>query len=129
MKLKIKKLIVKRDQRGWLTEILRPEDVDKTLFGQIMLTTAYPGKAKGNHYHERKREWYCVIAGKGLLKVIDRKTRQIEEIVMDAENPVLVEIPTGSLHTITNMGNCEMILLTYTDEPFDLHDPDTFYES
>ncbi|MDG7013004.1 MAG: WxcM-like domain-containing protein [Nitrososphaerota archaeon] len=119
---------VKQDSRGWLAEILRVEDTGAHQFGQIIVSTAYPGQTKGNHYHLRKREWYCVIKGKAKLTVVDRRTRESTELVMEDVHPVVVEIPVGTLHWISNIGASDMYLLTYTDESFDLNDPDTFYE-
>ena len=128
MKLNIKKLTVHKDDRGWLAEIFRPEDVGKT-FGQVLVTTAKPGQTKGNHYHKRKREWYCVVKGRGFLIVVDRKTGKKTELEMGDNNMVAVEIPKGSLHAINNIGRSEMILIAYTNESFDPADPDTYYEA
>lgn len=128
MKLKIKKLAVKKDDRGWLAEILRTEDVDGKKFGQILITTAHPGKIKGGHYHLRKREWYCLIKGRGLLILENRKSGERRELEIDDKNMVLVEIPKGVLHSIKNIGQDVMFLLAYTDEPFNPSDPDTYYE-
>ena len=57
MKLNIKKLVVKKDSRGWLAEIIQSEDVGKKRFGLLLITTAHPGQVKGNHYHKKKKEW------------------------------------------------------------------------
>lgn len=128
MDLKVRPLDMKNDQRGWLVEVLRAEDTGQHPFGQIILTTAYPGQTKGNHYHLRKREWYCVLVGKAKLTVVDRRTKESTTLLMGEDNMVTVEIPKGSLHWITNVGETNMYLLSYTDEPFDPHDSDTFRE-
>lgn len=129
MKLNIKKLDVKTDSRGWLAEIWRPEDVGGVPFGQLLVTTAHPGQTKGKHYHKRKREWYCVVAGRGKLTVTDRKTQETVEFEMGERNMVSVEIPVGSFHSITNIGHDKMYLLAYTDESFNPSDPDVYYET
>lgn len=129
MHLKVKKLDIKEDERGWLAEILRPEDIGDAHFGQILITTALPGKTKGNHLHKRKREWYCVLRGRGFLTVIDKDTGEKNSMEMGEHNMVLVEIPRGYLHLIENIGDTEMLLMAYTDEPYNPQDPDTFYES
>jgi len=129
MQVNIKKLEVKKDQRGWLAEIIRAEDIGSDPpFGQVLVTTANPGQTKGNHYHLRKREWYCVIKGKGQVTITDRKTKEVFTYTMGDDNFVLVEIPTGKLHAITNIGTEEMILVVYISESFNPKDPDTFYE-
>ncbi|OGK53387.1 hypothetical protein A3B56_02720 [Candidatus Roizmanbacteria bacterium RIFCSPLOWO2_01_FULL_45_11] len=128
MKLNIKKLDVKRDDRGWLAEIIRPEDVGYEKFGQILISTALPGKTKGCHYHKRKREWYCLIQGTGLLTVTDRKTGEKIELTLSDKDLMLVEIPTGFLHSLENTGDNELILMAYLDESFDPNDPDVYQE-
>ena len=49
--VKIKKLKVIPDERGRLMEILRADDEIFIRFGQVYLTTAYPGAVKAWHYH------------------------------------------------------------------------------
>ena len=127
MKLTVKKLTVKKDERGWLAEIVRPGDVGKGSFGQILVTTAGLGQIKGNHFHKRKTEWYCVIQGTGALTIINNETRKKSEVTMGDDNLVLVKIPPHHFHTIKNVGEKEMLLLVYVSEPFDPSDPDTYY--
>lgn len=129
MKLNITKLVVKKDSRGWLAEILRPEDVGKKKFGLVLVTTARPGQIKGNHYHKKKKEWYCVVRGRGLLRIWGRqKTNESKELEIGERNMVVVEIPTGYFHSIKALGNQEMYLLAYVSKAFDPSDPDTYYE-
>lgn len=127
MKLNTKQLNVKKDERGWLAEIVNSEDVPEK-FGLVLITTARANQTKGNHYHLRKKEWYCVIRGTGLLKVWSRNNQESTAVEMSAEKLMLVEIPIGYFHSITNIGNDEMYLLAYVSEPFDPRDPDTYYE-
>lgn len=125
MNLKIKKLEVKKDERGFLAEIISSNERDKRL-GLVLITTAHPTMTKGNHYHKRKTEWYCVVKGKGLLKVWRKNEKK--EMELSEKNPVLVEIPKNYFHSITNIGNSEMYLMAVVSEPFNKEDPDTYYE-
>lgn len=128
MRIKVKELNMKSDERGWLTEVLSSSDIDNTHFGLIHLSTAKPGFIKGNHYHKRKTEWFCVIKGRGKLILMDLKTKEKKEIHLGGENMRVVEIPPYILHSIENTGNEEMYLLAYVDESFDPKNPDTYYE-
>ncbi len=66
--VEIQDLEIKSDERGWLFELLRGEWLEKhKQFGQFHISVAYPGKVRGNHYHTRKVEWFCVPVGTGLL--------------------------------------------------------------
>lgn len=128
MKIKVKKLEVKKDHRGWLAEIVQPKDVGIKDFGLVLVTTAFPGQTKGGHYHKRKTEWYCVIKGKGLLTLIDNKSKEKKEMEIGERNMVLVRIPPLIMHKIKNIGEDELYLLAYVDEAFNKQDPDTYYD-
>ena len=128
MKIQVKKLKIKNDSRGSLVEILHPDDVASETFGMILVTTAFSNEIKGGHYHKRKTEWYCVVKGKGLLTLIDRRTNEEKEINMGGKNMVTVKIPPNYFHKVKNIGLDEMYLLVYVDEPYNLLDPDTYYD-
>jgi len=49
--VKTKRLKVIPDERGFLMEMLRCDDEFYQKFGQVYLTTAYPGVVKAWHYH------------------------------------------------------------------------------
>ncbi|MDP2807329.1 MAG: WxcM-like domain-containing protein [bacterium] len=125
--MKVNKLEIKTDQRGWLAEILRRENLHtgREAFGQFFVTTAHPGITKGHHYHLRKHEWFCVIKGRALLVLEDIDTKQRTEIPMGEDNMVTVELPLKSAHAIKNTGEDMMYLLAYVDEPFNPEDGDT----
>ena len=65
--VKIKKLLVIPDERGWLMEILRCDDEIFEKFGQVYLTTAYPGVVKAWHYHKKQTDNFTCIHG--MMKV------------------------------------------------------------
>ena len=64
----IKKLKVIADERGRLMEILRADDEMFTGFGQVYMTTAYPGVVKGWHYHKRQSDNMAVV--RGMMKIV-----------------------------------------------------------
>ena len=125
--LATKKLKVHQDQRGWLAEILRGEAV-KGSFGQLLITVAKPGFTKGNHYHLRKREWYCVVGGRGELSVWSKDGKNKTKLQLSSEELMLVEMPKKYFHKITNNGDEDLVLVVYLSEPYNPDDPDTFYE-
>ena len=119
----------KSDARGWLIEVLGgdlPEGCKE--FGQLHVSVAYPGKVRGNHYHTRKVEWFCVPAGKGLLLLKDRETGEAREVLMGVNNLKTIKIEPGAINAIKNIGEENMVLIVYSNESFDPEDPDTFYE-
>ncbi len=128
--VKIKKLDKKEDSRGFVAEIVRAEDMENPnkKFGQIYVTTARTGQTKGKHYHNRKTEWFCVIKGQGLLTLVDKKTKESQNIDMGEDNMVAVQIPPGVWHAIANTQKGDMYLVAYISESFNPDDPDTIYE-
>lgn len=128
--IKIKQLNIKEDHRGWVAEILRAEELSnqKKGFGQFYVTTAKKGQTKGKHYHNRKTEYFCVVAGKGLLTLVDKTTKAKMEIEMGEGNMVMVTILPKIWHAISNTADTDMFLIAYIDEPFNPDDPDTIYE-
>ena len=119
----------KSDKRGWLIEVLGgelPEGCEE--FGQLHVSVAYPGKVRGNHYHTRKVEWFCVPAGQGLLLLKDQETGETQEVIMGVNNLKTIKIQPGTIHAIKNIGEDDMVLIVYANESFDPEDPDTYYE-
>ena len=64
----VKRLRVLPDERGRLMEILREDDEIYMRFGQVYLTTGYPGVVKAWHYHKGQFDHFCVV--KGMMKVV-----------------------------------------------------------
>lgn len=127
--IEVKELPKKSDERGWLIEVLRGDALNLNKeFGQIFIAVAPPGKVRGNHYHKRKIEWFCVPTGTGLLLLKDLETGEEMEITMGENQPKTVKITPGVVHAIKNVDDKDMVLLVYVNEQFDPADPDTFYQ-
>lgn len=100
--VKIKKLKVIPDERGRLMEILREDDELFSRFGQVYMTTAYPGVVKGWHYHKKQFDNMAVV--KGMMKIVlydGRKDSvtfgELNEFIAGEHNPILVHIPPWSI--------------------------------
>src|SRR5512136_1357866 len=94
----IKKLKVVSDERGWLMEILRCDDELYQKFGQVYLTTAYPGVVKAWHYHKKQVDNFTCVHG--MMKVVlydaraDSPTyRELMEMFVGGRNPLLISVP------------------------------------
>ena len=126
--VQILELEKKSDERGWLTEVLRNDQLDGYKeFGQVFVAVAPPGKVRGNHYHNRKIEWFFVPIGTALLLLKDLETGEEEKVIMGENHLKTVKIIPGIVHAIKNTGDKEMVLLVYSSETFDPEDPDTYY--
>jgi len=118
-----KKLEIKEDDRGKLIEIFKMPE-----FGQVFYSTTKPGIVRGNHYHTRKKEYFCVIEGDALIRLRNRKTNEIKEYKVSGSSPEVVEMLIGWTHNIKNTGENEMKLIVWVNEVFNPEDTDTFYE-
>ena len=118
-----KKLEIKNDERGNFIEVFKiPE------FGQVSYSTTKPGVIRGNHYHIRKKEIFCVIEGEAKIRQRNRETNEIEEKIVFGNAPELVEMKLNWTHNIQNIGDKEMRLLIWISEIYNLNDSDTFFE-
>lgn len=119
--------IIKRrliaDERGWfLKAITGTEENIPSHTGEVYLTMAKPGQAKGGHYHSEAVEWFTLIEGEAILKLEDMETHQKMEIPMSLEKAETVFIPNGVAHIVVNLSERNFILLAYTDKLYDPKD-------
>lgn len=129
--VKVKALRVIPDERGRLMEILRCDDENFVKFGQVYMTTAFPGVVKGWHYHKKQVDNFAVV--KGMLKLVlydDREgstTRgKINEFFLGDFNPILVTVPNLVIHGFKGTGVEEAIVINCPSEPYCYEEPDEF---
>lgn len=126
---KLTDLTVHEDARGSVVELLADRTEHSPRGRQLLLTTARPRQVKGNHYHTRKTEWFCVLAGSMRVELAERATGRRESLDLASDRPQLLEIPPGVTHALRNTGEGDLLVLVYVDEAFDREDPDTFPEA
>ena len=129
--VKIKKLKVIPDERGRLMEILRLDDEIFRGFGQVYMTTAYPGVVKGWHYHKKQFDNMAVVVG--MMKIVLYDSRkdsstygEINEIFAGVHNPLLVQIPPFVCHGFKCISNEEAVVINIPSEPYNYEVPDEF---
>jgi UDP-2-acetamido-2,6-beta-L-arabino-hexul-4-ose reductase len=115
--------LVHSDARGKLFEILRLAGG-----GQIFFSTTKPGVIRGNHFHSRKVEWFCVLSGEAVIRLRPVGGNQIREFPVSGESPQFISIPALHTHQIENIGEDDLLTMFWCNEIFQPADPDTFYE-
>jgi dTDP-4-dehydrorhamnose 3,5-epimerase len=127
----IKRLKVITDERGSLMEILRADDEMFESFGQVYMTTAYPGVVKGWHYHKRQSDNMAVV--RGMMKIVlydgreGSSTRgEINEFFAGVHNPILVHIPRLVFHGFKCISPEEAIVVNTPTEAYNYNEPDEF---
>ena len=127
----VKKLKVMADERGRLMEILRTDDEIFRKFGQVYITTAYPGVTKAWHHHLKQTDYFTCVVGMMKLVLYDSRegspTRgEVNEFVIGEHNPALVTIPPGVLHGFKCVGEREAVVVNVPTEPYNPKTPDEF---
>jgi UDP-2-acetamido-2,6-beta-L-arabino-hexul-4-ose reductase len=109
------------DPRGELYEVLKLAHG-----GQIFFSTTHPGVVRGNHWHSRKTEWFCVVRGEAVVRLKHVDGGQTVEIPVSGASPRFVAIPPFHVHHIENIGREDLLTLFWASEIFDPADADTF---
>ncbi len=127
----LKKLKVIPDERGRLMEMMRSDDEFFEKFGQVYMTTAYPGVVKGWHYHKIQDDNMVIV--KGMMKIVlydgrkESKTYgQINEFFLGEHNPCLLHIPKGVLHGFKCISETEAICINVPTEKYNYDNPDEY---
>jgi dTDP-4-dehydrorhamnose 3,5-epimerase len=125
----VKSLRVIPDERGRLMEILRSDDPLFEKFGQVYLTTTYPGVIKAWHFHKRQDDNITVV--KGMLKLVlydDREgssTRgELNEFFLGEHHPLLVHVPKLVYHGWKCICPEEALVINCVTEAYDYKNPD-----
>jgi len=119
------------DERGKLMEMLRSDDSMLQKFGQVYVTTCYPGVVKAWHYHKKQDDNFVVI--KGMAKVVLYDDRQdsptkglVNEFFTGEDNPVLIHIPRLVIHGFKAYGAKPAYVVNTVTEPYNYKEPDEF---
>ncbi len=102
----IKKLVKFVDDRGWLAELWRNDELEGDEYRPVMsyLSMTEPGVTRGPHEHEDQADLFCFL-GPGNFKLVlwdnrpDSKTFWHRIVAyVGADNPCSVLIPKGVVH-------------------------------
>lgn len=112
------------DERGWLVEFIKSRQA-----GQIFISKTKPGISRGDHWHHTKIEKFLVVEGKGEISFRNKIDDQnIISYQVDGDSPTVLDIPTGYVHAIKNVGETDLITIFWANEMLDKERPDTYYE-
>jgi UDP-2-acetamido-2,6-beta-L-arabino-hexul-4-ose reductase len=111
------------DERGGLFEAIKSRRE-----GQAFISTTKPGITRGNHYHLRKIERFCVIQGHAIIRIRKLFSKEVKEFHVDGNKPVFLDIPTLHTHNITNCGSDVLMTLFWAHEIYNPSNPDTYLE-
>lgn len=129
--VKTKKLKVIPDERGRLMEMLRSDDEEFVKFGQIYMTTAYPGVVKGWHFHKVQLDNFVVV--RGMMKIVLFDSREgsptfgeVNEFFLGEHNTIMLQIPNYVYHGFKCISEEEAIVINCPTEVYNYKEPDEF---
>ena len=110
------------DDRGMFTEMLHFDGK-----GQVSINVSKPGITKGNHWHDTKTEKFIVVSGEALISFRKVGTDEVITYKVSGDNIQSIDIPPGYTHSITNIGQTDLITVMWANEIFNPEKPDTYY--
>lgn len=129
--VKVRKLKIIPDERGRLMEILRCDDEVFKKFGQVYMTTAFPGVVKAWHYHKKQDDNFTCIHGKMRLALYDAREdsptyKEVNDFIISLDDPMRVTIPKNIYHGFKCISDCEALVINTVTEPYNYKDPDEY---
>jgi dTDP-4-dehydrorhamnose 3,5-epimerase len=129
--VKTKNLRVIPDERGWLMEILRNDDDIYQEFGQVYITTAYPGVTKAWHMHKKQTDNFTCIHGMMKVALYDARKDsptygELNEFFVGDKNPMLISVPPYVYHGFKGVGTEIAYFISVPTLPYNYQEPDEF---
>lgn len=129
--VKLKPLKVIPDERGRLMEVVRCDDEIFSKFGQVYVTTAYPGVVKAWHFHNNQEDIFTVLSGMMKIVLYDGREEspthgQINEFFLGERNPKALKIPPRVIHGFKCISEREAMVMNVVSEPYNYDKPDEF---
>lgn len=127
--VKVRKLRLMPDDRGWLMELLRSDWEEFERFGQVYTTTCYPGVVKAWHYHKIQTDHFACLSGTAKVALYDAREGSptkgmVNVFYLGTLNPILVKIPSHVYHGFTAVGNEMAIIINCPTELYNYSNPD-----
>jgi len=107
----IKELAVLKDERGWLVELFRNDELAKGIQPLMAyLSSTKPGVARGPHEHKKQSDLFCFLGFSSFrIYLWDNRKKSStfkKRFTFDCDQlkPTLVIVPPGVVHGYKNTG-------------------------
>ena len=129
--VKVRKLRLIPDERGYLMEMLRSDWEEYEKFGQVYITAVYPGVVKGWHYHKIQTDHFICVHGMAKVVLYDGREGspthgEVNEFFMGQQNPMLLKIPPGVMHGFKGIGQEMALIVNVPTELYNYEQPDEY---
>jgi dTDP-4-dehydrorhamnose 3,5-epimerase len=125
----LKDLVLHKDERGALFEILRSDYPEFKGFGQTYITVCKPDWVKGWHYHLKQQDYFCVLRGKARIVLYDRRDNsptkgEVNVFELGADKPQALVIPAEVVHGFECLSKGEAWILNVPNQLYNYSQPD-----
>jgi dTDP-4-dehydrorhamnose 3,5-epimerase len=116
----IRTLQFQRDDRGWLCELFRHDELEtaqRPAMGYV--SASHPGKTRGPHEHVQQTDQFAFLGPSTFRLYLwdNRPTsgtfRRAETIDCGELNPIAIQIPPGVVHAYRNIGGVEGLVYNF----------------
>jgi UDP-2-acetamido-2,6-beta-L-arabino-hexul-4-ose reductase len=112
------------DDRGELFEAVRAHGGG----GATFCSATNPGVTRGQHFHLAKVERFLVLRGEAEIRMRRLLHDDVVSFRVCGAKPTVIDMPTMWAHSITNVGDGELLTLFWSNQILDPANPDTFAE-
>ena len=115
--VQIKQLLLYKDNRGWLGEIIREDESD---IRPVMsyLSSTRPGETRGPHEHKIQTDCFCFIGRFRIYLWDNRKkspTFMKKKVIDTSDIPTMAIVPPGVVHAYKNIDNKDALVINLPD--------------
>ena len=108
------------DERGWLTEVFRSDEVrTEILPAMAYVSVTRPGTSRGPHEHLQQTDMFCFVGlGEFELRLWDNRPGsptfgKDQKLRLGDEDPMVLVIPPGVVHAYRNVGGVDAMVINF----------------
>ena len=113
------------DQRGWLAELFRHDEIAEEFYPQMAyISVTLPKVTRGPHEHEDQADLFCFIGPSNFkLRLWDNRPesetyRHVMTLFVGIDNPKAIIVPPGVVHAYRNVGNSDGVVINCPNRLF-----------
>jgi UDP-2-acetamido-2,6-beta-L-arabino-hexul-4-ose reductase len=112
------------DDRGGLTELATVSMSE----GLVFTSDTNPKFKRGEHFHTRKFERFCVVGGEAIIRMRKIGDNKIDEYRVSGNEIKVIDMPVFYTHHIENIGEGLLRTVFWISELLNKDDADTYWE-